>query len=270
MNNQKFPSALEALIVSIGIVLSFHLISLILIVILQITLTGYSIEDFSRVIFIVGGLYFLIVTLAYLKIRNFPILETLRLKSVAAETALLGAVIGLTAGILTDEIDVLRQMVVENPKWFDDMMQYFGATGAFDWLLLIIGVVILASLSEEFLFRGFLQLALEKQGDVTRAVLLTSLVWTMVHLNIFWALQTFIIGVIIGFLVWKCGSIIPAIIAHATNNFFSLLFHNYESSLGWYRMGDHVSLIVLAVALPVFLWGMRRFIALNSRALVEP
>jgi membrane protease YdiL (CAAX protease family) len=264
MNNHKFPSALEALIVSIGIVMSFHLFSLILIVILQFTLTGYSIEDFSRIIFIVGGIYFLFVTVVYLKIRNFPILETLRLKSVSAETAILGAVIGLTAGILTDEIDVLRQMLIENPQWFEEMMQYFSASSAFDWVLLITGVVVLASLSEEFLFRGFLQLALEKHGDVTRAVLLTSLAWTMVHLNIFWALQTFIIGVIIGFLVWKCGSIVPAIIAHAINNFFSLLYHNYEASLGWYRMGDHVSLIVLAIALPVFLWGMRRFITINS------
>ena len=41
----------------------------------------------------------------------------------------------------------------------------------------------------------------------------------VISTNPFWAVQIFIMGVIIGFLAWRTDSVIPGIIVHALNNF---------------------------------------------------
>ena len=105
-------------------------------------------------------------------------------------------------------------------------------------------------------YRGFLQVALEKKGDVTRAVLLSSLAWTILHGNPYWAVPIFIMGVVIGFLVWRTGSIIPGIIVHGTNNFLSLIVSNFEEEPEWYMMGDHVSPVILIPALIILVYSI--------------
>ncbi len=97
-----------------------------------------------------------------------------------------------------------------------------------DWVLLLFGVVIIAAVSEEMIFRGFLQISLEKKGDINRAVILSSITWTLIHVNPYWAIQIFITGVILGFLAWRTDSAYPSMIVHAANNFLSLLFINMD------------------------------------------
>jgi membrane protease YdiL (CAAX protease family) len=126
-----------------------------------------------------------------------------------------------------------------------------------------LGVVILAAISEELLFRGFLQVSLEKKGDITRAVILTSVTWTIIHVNPYWAIQIFITGIFIGFLAWRTNSVLPSMIVHATNNLISMLFINnvLEDSMDWYYLGDHISPIVLVISIAILILSIRRISA---------
>jgi len=117
--------------------------------------------------------------------------------------------------------------------------------------------------SEEILFRGFLQVSLEKKGDITRAVILSSVTWTIIHVNPYWAIQIFVTGVILGFIAWRTNSVYPSMIVHATNNFLSLMVINYnlEESMDWYFLGDHISPVVFVIALGILIICIRRISA---------
>jgi len=100
------------------------------------------------------------------------------------------------------------------------------------------------------LFRGFLQGSLEEKGDVTRAVILSSVCWALIHLNPYWAIPIFVLGIFLGWIAWRTRSLIPAIVLHATQSIAALIMihPSMDDSLDWYMMGDHVSPIVILLA----------------------
>ncbi len=124
-------------------------------------------------------------------------------------------------------------------------------------MFLMFGIVILAPLGEELLFRGFLQKFLEEHWqDVTRAVLVTSLFFAIIHLNPFWLIQIYLLGVMLGFLAWRTGSIWAGFILHAANNLMALLFTNYNQALeGIYSLNGHVAPWILIVGIGCIVFG---------------
>jgi membrane protease YdiL (CAAX protease family) len=110
-------------------------------------------------------------------------------------------------------------------------------------IFLMFGIVVLAPLGEELLFRGFLQKFLEEHwNDVTRAVLVTSLFFAIIHLNPFWLIQIYVLGILLGYLAWRTGSIWAGFILHAANNFMALIFTNYSQVLDkFYTWHGHVA-----------------------------
>ena len=90
------------------------------------------------------------------------------------------------------------------------------------WLALIVG----APLSEEVFFRGFLfKGVLHSRSGGGGAVLLTSLLWSVVHLqyNAFGVAVIFFTGLLFGYVRWKTGSIFPGILMHALMNALATL-----------------------------------------------
>lgn len=81
--------------------------------------------------------------------------------------------------------------------------------------LVVIGLV--APVCEEVLFRGAFQGSLEQRGPV-RAIAWTALVFGVIHLNPFNFIGPILYGVGLGLVVWRTGSILPAILWHALNN----------------------------------------------------
>jgi len=100
----------------------------------------------------------------------------------------------------------------------------------------------------------------ERKGDITRAVILTSLSWALIHANPYWAVQIFVMGVIIGFLAWKTNSVFPGIIVHMVNNLISLIFINsdMDSIIDWYLTGGHVNPIMLLPSIIILVWSIRK------------
>ncbi len=94
------------------------------------------------------------------------------------------------------------------------------ATG-WEAFLLVLGLGLAAPIAEESLFRGVIQQTLEARTDVTRGVLLTSLIFASLHLQYWWLIQLLLMAVILGYLAWRWDSIIPAVMIHAANNLWS-------------------------------------------------
>jgi membrane protease YdiL (CAAX protease family) len=263
MDKKEYPEPIEALVL---ILFTFGFIFGITVIITLVALFFKSssvLEGNAAVLFILGGLVFILVPVFYVRIRDYNAVELFRLYIPPGEVLLLSIPLGLAIGVISDEIDRIVQIFLPTPEIFLKYLDSLKADTPIDWLLLLLGVVIIASISEEILFRGFLQVSLERKGDITRAVILSSVTWTIIHVNPYWAIQIFVTGVIIGFLAWRTNSVFPSMIVHGTNNFISLLFINQilDDSMDWYYLGDHISPVVLVIAFAILVLSIRRISA---------
>lgn len=85
---------------------------------------------------------------------------------------------------------------------------------------LIINILVIggsAGICEEVLFRGTIQRGFEKIG-VVKAILITSFLFGLMHLDFQKLLGTFLLGALIGFIVYRTDSLFAGMFAHFTNN----------------------------------------------------
>ncbi len=113
-------------------------------------------------------------------------------------------------------------------------------------VLMTIYTCIIAPVTEELLFRGFVMKNLsrvsQRFGIVASAVLFG--LW---HENIAQFVLAFFVGIFMGYLTVKHDSLVPAIICHMTVNTFSMLFdiaYTYE----WYAVYTVLDCIYMAIA----------------------
>jgi hypothetical protein len=126
--------------------------------------------------------------------------------------------------------------------------------------LLIITIVLLAPIGEELLFRGFLQKYLEiAWGDITKAILLSSLFFAAIHFNPYWLIQIYLLGVLLGYIAWQTQSVVSSIIFHVIINASSLIFtflgEPAESALIW---RGHINPIILLLGTYLFWIGLKQ------------
>jgi len=82
--------------------------------------------------------------------------------------------------------------------------------------------VLLAAVCEEVLFRGLLLQLLARRGGWASAILLGAVLFSAFHLDPIGFLPRLPIGLFLGLLVWRSGSLYPAVLAHGTFNFVGL------------------------------------------------
>lgn len=82
--------------------------------------------------------------------------------------------------------------------------------------LLLAAVVV--PVAEEFLFRGLIQRTLERTWRPAAAVIVTSALFTAIHMQIFGGAAVFIIGAYLGVVASRARSIVPSVVAHAVMN----------------------------------------------------
>lgn len=91
---------------------------------------------------------------------------------------------------------------------------------------------ILPGFCEEFLHRGLLLNANRQNGNTRYCLIISSLLFGLMHLNITQFFYAAILGALMGYVVIKSGSIFPSMIIHFSNNFLSSYFY-YGPQLKW-------------------------------------
>jgi membrane protease YdiL (CAAX protease family) len=106
-----------------------------------------------------------------------------------------------------------------------------------------------AGFGEEFLCRGYIQTRLSRRWGALVAVLVSSLLFGILHFDVVHSTLAFFIGLYLGFLAERTGSIWPGIVCHALNNIISV----YLTSLFPHGLdtGTHRTLLISAVLLSI-------------------
>ena len=110
------------------------------------------------------------------------------------------------------------------PGFMTDVLKSAQADGAL-WLL-VLAFCVAAPISEEFFARGFLYRGWSESFlRVPGAILLSSLVWTALHLQYDWFFfgEVFSIGLLLGWLRYRSNSTWLTVVVHGLNNFAATL-----------------------------------------------
>lgn len=91
-------------------------------------------------------------------------------------------------------------------------------------ILTFISICILTPISEELLFRGYILDALNRLHGKWPAIIISSIIFGMVHFDPFTMGMATIGGVIYGWIRMRTGSLVPGIVAHAMWNTMALMF----------------------------------------------
>jgi membrane protease YdiL (CAAX protease family) len=94
---------------------------------------------------------------------------------------------------------------------------YASPVGAPSTALYLVRIVLLPSVLEELFFRGVIMQSLRRFGD-SFALVCSSVVFGLAHLNAAQGVSAFFIALAIGFFVLRTGSILTGVIIHFVNN----------------------------------------------------
>ena len=127
-----------------------------------------------------------------------------------------GVGICMAANIVTSYLIVFMSLFgvkLSSPE----MLRVSGFSG---FLLSVVQVAVTAAVVEEISLRGCVMQNLRKYGDAF-AVMMSAVVFGIMHMNLVQAPFALIVGLGLGYITVKTGSIWPAIVIHAFNNLFS-------------------------------------------------
>jgi len=178
-----------------------------------------------------GGFFLPSVGLSLL--RKLPLRETFSLRPPHWRSVMGSIFIGLTASVTLAGL-VLRW--TPPPESFvremQDMLR-LGSDNISLWKLIPL-IAITPALCEETLFRGLLLSGLRRWGPWA-AIIITALGFGLLHGSIYRLLPTFILGLILGYTVWRSRSLYSSMIVHFLNN-------GLVAFVVWYSQGQEVDI----------------------------
>jgi sodium transport system permease protein len=98
-----------------------------------------------------------------------------------------------------------------------------GADEGLRWWQALVVFAFLPAVCEELTFRGFILTGLQRRFRPRTAVLLSSFLFSLMQMNVFQFVPTFLVGIVLAYLTTRCGSILPAILFHVLYNSLLLL-----------------------------------------------
>jgi membrane protease YdiL (CAAX protease family) len=260
VSKNKLPEPVEALTLVLLTYTGLILFSITLIVMITGTDDLQNQDSALSLIFMIGKLLFFGIPVYYSIKKQYDLKKLFKIKPISKEVVFLSITIGLSLIAITDEIQRVVDLIVPMPDAMKEILESPKDMQGMEWFLLFFASVFIVPLTDEGLFRGFLQGSLEGKGDPVRAVVLTSVSWTMAHFSPYLAIPIFVLGVFIGYLAWKTESVLPSIIIQAMFGliFMILLDPSVEESFNsWYLMGEHVSPVVLVAAVGGLFYALK-------------
>ena len=160
------------------------------------------------------------IFVGYKMLRTFRFRDSLNTKTRAKAIPL--GVVGILAvqpvSVLISQL--LRTIAGTNGSSADLANTMTGNGDPVGQIIAMIYSCVFAALLEELFFRGFMLNALSPVSKWF-AIIVSSLMFALIHGNLGQFPNTFIIGIIHGYIALKAGSIIPNIIAHMLTNFMA-------------------------------------------------
>ncbi len=217
--------------------------------------TEYLYNPVKKVLLNAGSTIFIL--LYGLKKSKAPVLDVFPLKFFNPLVILPMITFLWGAHFLLEDINMRVEKLIPAPQWFWEL---FGRIFESDygWWGAFMKVVIIAPVIEELIFRGIILHGFRKNYHAATAVVISALLFSLFHLNPWQVPATFLLGLLLGWIMIRTRNILLAIIGHAINNLLVLLtvtFWNEINTHGIYLMDsvDKLKLGALVALLSIIL-----------------
>lgn len=167
----------------------------------------------------------LILVLITARIMGIKVLSSVSISKQNIRLGLLAYPIGLLVNtILTSITSIITKLFEEGGTNIPTADFSVDKASVSAILLTILYLVIVAPISEEIVFRGLILKSLSPFGR-KNAIVLSALLFALMHKNIPQAVGAFAIGIIFATVDTKANSIVPSIIMHSLNNMLPCLMN---------------------------------------------
>lgn len=193
--------------------------------------TEYLYHPIKKILLGVGSTLFILIY--GFKKSKAPLLDVFPLKFfnplilVPVVTFLWGA------HILLEIPNVLLEKYLPAPAWFWEMFSKI-FDGDYGWWGAFMKVAVVAPIVEELIFRGIILQGFRRNYNSFIAVFMSALLFALFHLNPWQFPATFILGLLLGWMVIRTNSIVLAILGHSINNSLVLLNITYWEDINTY------------------------------------
>ena len=127
-------------------------------------------------------------------------------------TAFIIEPVGMLLPELPENLKLMMEKLLEGPVWIS-----------------FISTSIFAPFFEEWLCRGVILRGMLKKVSPTWAILISSLFFALIHMNIWQAVPAFLMGLVFGYVYYKTGSLKLTMLMHFANNTMVLIISKIPS-----------------------------------------
>ena len=236
-------------------------ILLLLSKIIDVTLINRDNEYLSVVV--LQMMIFLIPAALWCRFSGEKYIRSLRIAPIKADSITVmvaAAVLMISGGVLISMIFGGLESLSQNFSLYNTFISKDDGTAP-SRLYLVLAYAVLPALCEEFVYRGILCHEYEK-GGVMRAVLISSLFFSLLHFNLQNFPVYFFAGAILALTLYATRSVFGAIIAHFLYNLFGLFGQPYINT--FYNITSSTKLFVFVIVM-IFLVSAIVFCAEASR-----
>lgn len=134
-----------------------------------------------------------------------------------------------------DEVNIWVAKVIPPPPWFWELFNRI-FEGDYGMMGVFMKVSVVAPIVEELIFRGLIFNGFRKNYNGFVAVFMSALLFSLFHLNPWQMPATFVLGLLLGWLMLRTNSILVAILGHSINNTLVLLEVAYNEQIHEYSI----------------------------------
>lgn len=161
---------------------------------------------------------------------------------------------------ILDEVNILVEKFIPAPPWFWELFNKIFESD-YGWWGAFVKVSVIAPIVEESIFRGLILHGLKKNYSASTSIFISALLFSLFHLNPWQIPATFVLGLLLGWIMIRTNNILLAIIVHSLNNFMVLMNIKY-----WQEINSHaiylmpttnkllLSLFILLLSLILIYW----------------
>lgn len=164
---------------------------------------------------LISSIVVLLVIFIIFKARKKNIKEDILIKKIDKRAILPIILMGLALNILTE-------IFISVIPFSEDLLMEYSQNVALAFsgniVIDIIAVAIIAPIVEEVVFRGLVFTRLNKGMNVVLAVILSSLLFAVMHLQLIWIIYAFVFGVIFNLIYIRFKSLLANILLHMSYN----------------------------------------------------
>lgn len=215
----------------------------------------------------------LFLTCVFLEVKPKQVFKSCNFEKINIQTILISVMLGLLCFFINVAVSSLFSGILTFTGYRYPSYSAISADYSIgNFFLQIFTTAVLPAFCEEFLHRGIVLQGIKHMG-FKKAIVISSLLFGLLHFNVGQVAYAFVIGLILGFVAVVSKNIYPAMIIHFMNNFISVYLEFAEargwafgdilnklqkalsSSSGvWVFIGTTIFMIVVVALLCLFIW----------------